>query len=229
MRAATAGVLGAIAGGELSQAGLREELPGELEGSVLLLVQVVADLGRQLASELAELIRRRVHAPQLLDELLGLVMIRERVTTARRPASIMSSGTYRWRSSAVAWASSSLARARKAARRLSADARPCVIVRASERCTSWLARRSSKIVMAFARLWAARWRRTGPRATGAPHCSQHRRTAARRVHRQIGASWMGVERQRSTVLREDRVVWQLTLSIVLLGAMMAFLAGYAFC
>lgn len=81
MRATTPGVLGAIAGGELSQPGLREELPGELEGPVLFLVQVIAYLGRQLASELAEVIRRRVDAPQLFDELLSLVMIRKSVAT----------------------------------------------------------------------------------------------------------------------------------------------------
>ena len=81
VRATTPGVLGAIPGPELPQPSLREEPSSELKGPVLFLIQVVAYLGRQLSSELAEVIRRRVNATQFVDDLLSLVMISEGVAT----------------------------------------------------------------------------------------------------------------------------------------------------
>ncbi len=81
MRAAAFGVLGAVPAGEFVLLCLGQKLSGELERPVFFLVQVVAHLHRQLPSDLAEVIRRGIDASKLLDELLSLVMVGERVAT----------------------------------------------------------------------------------------------------------------------------------------------------
>ncbi len=81
MRAAKFGVFGAISAGEFLLSCLGEKLSGELERAVLFLVQVVSHLRGELTSDLAELIRRGIDASKLLDELLRLVMVGERVAT----------------------------------------------------------------------------------------------------------------------------------------------------
>ena len=78
---AALGVLGAVLAGEFSLTGLREQLAGQLEGPVLLFIQVVANLDRQLLGTLGEVVGGGVDPTQFLDQLLGLVMVGQRVAT----------------------------------------------------------------------------------------------------------------------------------------------------
>ncbi len=81
VRAAPLGVLGAVSAGEVLLLCLGQKPSGKLKRPVLFLVQVVAHLHRELPSDLAKLIRCGVDSSKLLDELLSLVMVGERVAT----------------------------------------------------------------------------------------------------------------------------------------------------
>ncbi len=78
-------VLGPIRAREIFLSCFRQQLSGELKRSVFLFVQVVAHLGRKLAGEFIELWGDGIDTSELLDQLLRLVVIRQRVPADIQP------------------------------------------------------------------------------------------------------------------------------------------------
>ena len=124
---------------------------------MLLFVQMVADLGRELHREFVEPLGRGVDTAELLDQFLGLVVVGECVTADGQSGIVHQERHVEMALLGRGMGVEFVGEREEGGAPIVGGARAWVIVRASDRCTAWLARRSSKIVMVVTLSCALQW------------------------------------------------------------------------